>query len=207
MPIVTSEDQKELAAHEQELASMLKTLVSQEQKIFSAFDKLAEMILRNMAARERYVRKQQEVLKDMDKLARAGKFDLTVDEVGARKGEVSEMLELIEQGRAFANALKDFSSQSHAFVAKKLEFGAALFELAKQRLRIVGIGVKLEKAKNAMQVAEKLQKLEDALKDEERTYERVKREFDKKAEQRRGETEELNGVWAQVRAALKEFWW
>ncbi len=204
-PIVTHEDDKALANLERDESGMLKSIAGTDSKIFSTLAKLGDVYNKSMQEKERYLRKKRDVSKQMEILAREDRSEITKEEVDSYKDQINEEADLIEKQRLFLDALKDLGIQGEALVAKKKDYADAISEMAKQRMKVVGISVKLEKAKNTMQVAEKLQAIEDALKDEERNYERVKRDLEKKYDALIQERDEINKLWSKLKDSIQEF--
>lgn len=207
MPIVTHEDDKELASLEGDVVKGIKKLAKEDKSIFQQIEKLGDMFNENLLDKERFLRKKRDVSKQMEVLAREDRSEITGDEVDEYKEQIGEEADLIEKQRQFVNALKDLGAEGRSFVERKEEYADAIDDLADQRINLVKIALKIEKAKNSMQPAEKLQKMEDAQKDEERTYERLKREREKKLEQFNQERAEVNRLWMALKNSIQEFQW
>ncbi|MHA1733875.1 MAG: hypothetical protein ACTSU5_18185 [Promethearchaeota archaeon] len=205
IPIITSEDTRELAGQEMVLVKMIKSVIGQEKKMFGLVSSWGDLLNKILMSKEKILRKKRDISKQMEILAREDKSEITRQDVDAFKNDINTEADLIEKKRVFAGALKDLAANSNSLIAKRGEYADAIQSLAKQRIKVISIFNKLEKAKNTMQVAEKLQGIEDSLKDAERDFERVKRDLEKKRESLRQEIDEINKNWLALKDSITEF--
>jgi hypothetical protein len=207
MPIITSEDSKNLAQLEEQMSGLLNQVASGERSNYKEILGLAETMQRTLQTQERYIRVKRDVSKSMENLAREGRSDLSQKEVDAMKETVNEEADLIEKSRTFVNALKDLEAQSRSFLARKKEYADSIRAVAILRRDIVNIKTRLDTEKNKMIAADSLQKLEDQLTDKTREFQRVKADREKKLVQLNNEITELNKLWTALKNTIVEFIW
>ncbi len=207
MPIITSEDSKNLAQLEDQLSGLLNKVADGEHAGYKEILGLAEVMQRTLQAQEKYLRVKRDVSKSMENLAREGRSDLTQKDVDAVKESINEEADLIEKSRTFVNALKDLEAQSRSFLARKKEYADSIRALANLRRDIVNVNTKLDTEKNKMIAADSLQKLEDHLADKTREFQRVKADKEKKQAQLSNEITELNKLWTALKNTIVEFIW
>ena len=207
MPIITSEDSKNLAQLEEEQSGLLNKVTDGERGNYKEILSLAEMMQKTLQNQEKYLRVKRDVSKSMENLAREGRSDLSQKEVDAIKGTINEEADLVEKTRAFINALKDLEAQSRSFIDRKKEYADSIKAVASLRRDIVNVNTKLETEKNKMIAADSLQKLEDKLNDKTREFQRVKADRDKKLAQVDNEITEINKLWIALKNTIAEFSW
>ncbi len=207
MPIITSEDSKNLAQLEDQLSGTLKQIADGERATYKEILGLAETIQRTLQTQEKYLRVKRDVSKSMENLAREGRSDLTQKDVDAVKESINEEADLVEKSRTFVNALKDLEAQSRSFLARKKEYADSIRAVANLRRDIVNVSTKLDTEKNKMIAADSLQKLEDQLADKTREFQRVRADKEKKQAQLSNEITELNKLWTALKNTIVEFIW
>lgn len=207
MPIVTSEDSKNLAQLEETMSALLNKVASDEKGDYRTILNLAESIQRTIGTKERYLRLKRDISKQMETLAREERPELTQEETDSFKELINEEADLVERTRGFINALKDLEAQSRSFLARKKEYADSLKAVAAIRKDMVSISTSLEMNKNKMIPADNLQKKEDALADKLREFGRVKADREKKFEQLKNEIIEMNKLWVATKKAIDEFAW
>ncbi len=207
MPIITSEDSKNLAQLEEQMSSLLNQVASGERSDYKTILGLAETMQKTLQAQEKYLRVKRDVSKSMENLAREGRSDFSQKEVDAFKETINEEADLVEKSRTFVNALKDLEAQSRSFLARKKEFADSIRTVAGLRRDIVNVNTRLETEKNKMIAADSLQRLEDQLTDKTREFQRVKADREKKLAQLSNEITELNKLWTALKNTIVEFIW
>jgi hypothetical protein len=207
MPIITSEDSKNLAQMEEQLSSLLNKVADGERSNYKDLLSLAETEQKTLQAQERYLRLKRDVSKAMENLAREGRSEISQKEVEAYKETINVETDSMEKTRVFVNAIKDLEAQSRSFLARKKEYADSIKGVAALRRDIVNINTKLEIEKNKMIAADSLQKLEDSLTDKTREFTRAKTDRDKKAAQLESEVAELNKLWIGLKNTIVEFIW
>ncbi|OLS14713.1 MAG: hypothetical protein RBG13Loki_1657 [Promethearchaeota archaeon CR_4] len=207
MPIITSEDSKNLAQLEEQLSGLLNKVSDGERGIYKQILSLAETMQKNLQNQEKYLRVKRDVSKNMENLAREGRSDLTQKEVEEFKETINEEADIGEKTRVFVNALKDLEAQARSFIDRKKEYADSIKVVASLRRDIVNINTKLETEKNKMIAADSLQKLEDLLTDKTREFQRVKADRDKKLAQLNNEVAEIGKLWIALKNTIVEFTW
>ncbi len=207
MPIITSEDSKNLAQLEDQLSGLINSVASGERAGYRDLLGVAETMQKTLQIQEKYLRVKRDMSKAMENLAREGHSDLTQKDVDAVKESISEEADLIEKTRAFVNALKDLEAQSRSFLARKKEYADSIRAVANLRRDIVNVNTKLETEKNKMIAADSLQRLEDQLTDKTREFQRLKADKEKKAGLFSNEIAELNKLWNALKSTIVEFIW
>jgi hypothetical protein len=207
MPIITSEDSKNLAQLEEQMSSLLNQVASGERSNYKNILGLAETMQKTLLTQERYLRVKRDVSKSMENLAREGRSDLSQKEVDEVKESVNEEADLIEKTRTFVNALKDLEAQSRSFLARKKEYADSIKAVGVLRRDIVNVKTRLDTEKNKMIAADSLQRLEDQLTDKTREFQRVKADREKKLVQLNNEITELNKLWTSLKNTIVEFIW
>ncbi|HMF33683.1 MAG TPA: hypothetical protein VKK79_19825 [Candidatus Lokiarchaeia archaeon] len=207
MPIITSEDSKNLAQLEEQMSALLNKVASDEKSDYKVILNLAESVQKSLTTKERFLRLKRDISKQMETLAREENANLTQEETDTFKELINEEADLVERTRGFINALKDLEAQSRSFLARKKEYADSIKTVAGVRNNMVALSTRLETDKNKMIPADNLQRMEDALTDKTRDFGRVKADRDKKFEQLKNDVLEMNKLWIAVKKSIDEFTW
>ncbi len=202
MPIITTEDEKQLANLEIDIANMMKDLSQKEKSIAAAEVNIADMYAKYIRFLGLYVRKLRDLSKQLEILSREERSGITTEEVSRNKDMVNHIDDVIEVKESYFDKLKDLAVQKKSFLVKRVEYADILINTAKLRKKMVDIGLKIETAKNKMIPAEKVQTIEMKLKDINRDFERTKKDLIKKDEQMEKEREEVNEMWISLKDAI-----
>lgn len=202
MPIITTEDEKQLANLEIGIADMMKDLSQKEKSIAAAEVNIADMYAKYIRFLGLYVRKLRDLSKQLEILSREERSGITTEEVSRNKDMVNHIDDVIEVKESYFDKLKDLAVQKKSFLVKRVEYADILINTAKLRKKMVDIGLKIETAKNKMIPAEKVQTIEMKLKDISRDFERSKKDLIKKDEQMEKEREEVNEMWISLKDVI-----
>lgn len=202
MPIITHEDELELARGEKKLVSDLKKLVKAQDSVIGAQKKLAETVAKLSNARELYNRTMREVFKQMQTLARERASNVKDEEVNIFQELIHKNDEYIEGSNKWLNAIKDLAVRKEYFIKTKEEVADALSEMADKRSVIIKKALNVEKAKNKMIDGDKLNLLDQELIDTQRDFDRARDIYLKKIEQFLQVRDEINQLWMKVKEAI-----
>lgn len=202
MPIITTEDEKQLANLEIDIADMMKDLSQKEKSIAAAEVNIADMYAKYIRFLGLYVRKLRDLSKQLEILSREERSGITTEEVSRNKNMVNHIDDVIEVKESYFDKLKDLAVQKKSLLVKRVEYADILINTAKLRKKMVDIGLKIETAKNKMIPAEKVQTIEMKLKDISRDFERSKKDLIKKDEQMEKEREEVNEMWISLKDVI-----
>jgi hypothetical protein len=202
LPIITTEDEKQLADLEIDIANMMKNLSQKEKLIAAAEVNIADMYSKYIRFLGLYVRKLRDLSKQLEILSREERSGITTEEVSRNKNMVNHIDDVIEVKESYFDKLKDLAVQKKSLLVKRVEYADILINTAKFRKKMVDIGLKIETAKNKMIPAEKVQTIEMKLKDISRDFERSKKDLIKKDEQMEKEREEVNEMWVSLKDVI-----
>ncbi len=205
MPIVTHEDEIELAKLDVEVAQIFTKLAHKIDSLGSQENKLGEMYQSYGKDLQLYLRKLRDKSKQMDVLAREEHSGVDSSEVTEVKKTIHDVDDQIKMIEGFYDRLKDLALQKKGLTKKMQEYSKLVVDNAKIRKKIVMLGLKIEKAKNKMVAAESISSDEDKMKDIEREFERSKKELAKKWEQILDERSEVNEAWKGLKESIDEF--
>ena len=202
MPIITTEDEKQLANLKIDIANMMKDLSQKEKIIAAAEVNIADMYAKYIRFLGLYVRKLRDLSKQLEILSREERSGITKEEVSRNKNMVNHIDDVIEVKESYFDKLKDLAVQKKSLLVKRVEYADIMISTAKLRKKMVDIGLKIEAAKNKMIPAEKVQSIEMRLKDIAREFERSKKDLTKKDEQMEKEREEVNEMWVSLKDVI-----
>ena len=173
-PIITHEDELELAKQEKELVSQFKKLSRAQSSLISAQMKYAENISKVNITREMLNRTFRDVLKQMQTLAREHRSNIKDEEVKLFQEIIKQNDDYIKGNNTYLNAIKDLAVQKEYLVAKKDEFVDALSDVASKRAVVIKKALDAEKAKNKLIDGDKLNILDQELNDVQRDFDRAR---------------------------------
>ncbi|MCP4762845.1 MAG: hypothetical protein GY870_13785 [archaeon] len=177
------------------MAGKEKTIAAAEVKIADLYGDYCRFL-------GNYVRKLRDLSKQLDILSREERSGITSVDVTHNKDKVSHIDEIIEKKEKYYDKLKDVAIQKKSLLIKRIEYADLSVIVAKYRKQIVGVGMKIEEAKNKMIPADKVAGTETKLKDLEREFERAKKDLMKKDEQLEKEREEVNVMWGALKGTI-----
>ncbi|MFW9897454.1 MAG: hypothetical protein ACFFD7_16740 [Candidatus Thorarchaeota archaeon] len=204
-PIITHQDELELAKSEKELVSQFKKLASAQSALISSQEKYAEHISRANNTRDMLNRTFRDVLKQMQTLAREHRSNIKDEEVQLYKEIIQENDDYIKANNIYLNAIKDITVQKEYLVAKKNELVEALTDVANKRSTVIKKALDVEKAKNKLIDGDKLNILDQQLNDVQRDFDRARDILLKKIHQFKEVRAETNTLWRKLKETIKEF--
>ena len=203
-PIITHEDELELAKMEKELVSQFKKLAKAQNSLISSQIKYAENITKANNIREMLTRTFRDVLKQMQTLAREHRSNIKDKEVNLYKDIISKNDDYVKANNTYLNAIKDIAVQKEYLVQKKEEFVDALAELADKRSIVIKKALDAEKAKNKLIDGDKLNILDQQLNDVQRDFDRARDILIKKIYQFTEVRDEINTLWIKLKDTITE---
>ncbi|MBY8991305.1 MAG: hypothetical protein KGD58_11170 [Candidatus Lokiarchaeota archaeon] len=203
-PIITHEDELELAKQEKELVSQFKKLSRAQSSLISAQMKYAENISKANITREMLNRTFRDVLKQMQTLAREHRSNIKDEEVKLFQEIIKQNDDYIKGNNIYLNAIKDLAVQKEYLVAKKDEFIDALSDVASKRAVVIKKALDAEKAKNKLIDGDKLNILDQELNDVQRDFDRARDILLKKIHQYKEVKSEINALWLKLKDTITE---
>jgi hypothetical protein len=204
-PIITHEDELELAKMEKELVSQLSKLAKAQRTLISSQEKYADNISKANIARDMLNRTFRDVLKQMQTLAREHRSNIKDEEVKLYQEIIRQNDEYIKANTTYLNAIKDLAVQKEYLIEKKEEFVEALSNVADKRSTVIKKALNVEKAKNKLIDGDKLNILDQELNDVQRDFDRARDILIKKIHQFKEVREEINALWLKLKDTIKEF--
>lgn len=203
-PIITHQDELELAKSEKELISHFKKLSKAQNGLINSQQKYAESISKANIEREMLNRSFRDVLKQMQVLAREHKSNIGDEEVKLYQEIIQQNDKYIKANNTYLNAIKDLAVQKEYFISKKEEFVDSLSDLANNRTAVIKKALDVEKAKNKLIDGDKLNMLDQELSDVQRNFDRARDILLKKISQFLEVREEVNALWLKLKETVTE---
>lgn len=203
-PIITHEDELELAKMEKELVSQFKKLAKSQSTLISSQMRYAENITKANINREMLNRTFRDVLKQMQTLAREHRSNIKDEEVNLYKEIIQKNDDYIKGNNTYLNAVKDLAVQKEYLIQKKEEFIDALADVADKRSLVIKKALNAEKAKNKLIDGDKLNILDQELNDVQRDFDRAREIFIKKIHQFIEVRDEINALWIKLKDTITE---
>ena len=203
-PIITHEDELELAKMEKELVSQFKKLAKSQSALINSQIKYAENITKANINREMLNRTFRDVLKQMQTLAREHRSNIKDEEVNLYKDIIQKNDDYIKGNITYLNAIKDLAVQKEYLIQKKEEFIDALADVADKRSIVIKKALNVEKAKNKLIDGDKLNLLDQELNDVQRDFDRAREIFIKKIHQFIEVRDEINTLWIKLKDTITE---
>lgn len=203
-PIITHQDELELAKSEKELISHFKKLSKAQNGLINSQQKYAESISKANIEREMLNRSFRDVLKQMQVLAREHKSNIGDEEVKLYQDIIQQNDKYIKANNTYLNAIKDLAVQKEYFIAKKEEFVDSLSDLANSRTAVIKKALDVEKAKNKLIDGDKLNMLDQELSDVQRNFDRARDILLKKISQFLEVRDEVNALWLKLKDTVTE---
>ncbi|MHA1915776.1 MAG: hypothetical protein ACW986_00585 [Promethearchaeota archaeon] len=203
-PIITHQDELELAKSERELVSQFKKLARAQSALISSQEKYAENISKATIIRDMLNRTFRDVLKQMQTLAREHKSNIQDEEVKLYQEIIQQNDKYIKANNTYLNAIKDLAVQKEYLIAKKEEFVDSLSDLANKRAAVIKKALDVEKAKNKLIDGDKLNILDQELSDVQRNFDRSRDILLKKISQFLEVRDEVNALWLKLKDTVTE---
>lgn len=203
-PIITHEDELELAKMEKELVSQFKKLAKAQSALISSQKKYAENISKTNITREMVNRTFRDVLKQMQTLVRERRSNIKDEEVKLFHEIIQKNDAYIKSNNKYLNAIKDLAVKKEYLVEKKEEFVSALSDVADRRSVVIKKALDVEKAKNKLIDGDKLNILDQQLNDVQRDFDRTRDILLKKVHQFNEVRNEINALWIKLKDTIDE---
>jgi len=203
-PIITHEDELELAKTEKELVSQFKKLAKAQSALIGSQKKYAENVTKANNVREMLNRTFRDVLKQMQTLAREHRSNIKDEEVNLYKQIIQKNDDYIKANNKYLNAIKDLAVQKEYLVQKKEEFVDALADVADRRSTVIKKALQVEKAKNKLIEGDRLNILDQQLNDVQRDFDRARDILLKKITQFTEVRDEINNLWIKLKDTIVE---
>lgn len=204
MPIITHEDELDLAKFEKDLSSHLKKVAKWQRAVADSQKKLADNIAKLNIARQLLNRTFRDVLKQMQTLVRESRSNVKDEEVNFYQEFIHKNDEFIEANNSYINAIKDLAIRKKDLAARGDLFANALIEVAGRRSGVIKKALNIEKTKNKMIEGSKLTMLENELNDLQRDFDRARNILLKEIEQFLQTRDELNELWINLKDSTTE---
>ena len=203
-PIITHEDELELAKMEKELVSQFKKLAKAQSALISSQKKYAENISKTNITREMVNRTFRDLLKQMQTLVRERRSNIKDEEVKLFHEIIQKNDAYIKANNKYLNAIKDLAVKKEYLVEKKEEFVSALSDVADRRSVVIKKALDVEKAKNKLIDGDKLNILDQQLNDVQRDFDRTRDILLKKVHQFNEVRNEINALWIKLKDTIDE---
>lgn len=204
-PIITHEDELELASIEKDLANKIKKLAKSQNTLTNSQKKYAENLAKTNLVRQSLNRTYRDVLKQMQVLARESKSNIKDEEVNLFQEIIHKNDDYIEANDNYFNILKDITIKKEYFITKKIQLADAITDVASRRAVVIKKALDVEKAKNKLIEGDKLNLLDQQLNDVQRAFDRSRDVFLKQVDQFIEVRNELDSLWLKLQGVIKEF--
>ncbi|MFO8019391.1 MAG: hypothetical protein R6U96_12210 [Promethearchaeia archaeon] len=203
-PIITHEDELELADTEDEVVDKIEDLAKRQKKVVKYQKKLADRLADMNIARESLNRTLRDALKQMQTLNREKKSNISEQDVKMFQGLIHDNETYVDNNKKYRNAIKDLAVRKEYFVEKKYELAEAIEEVADKRENVIKKALDVEESKNKMIEGDKMIELDNELNDAQRSFDRAHEILMKKMEQFVQARKEINELWAKLRETITD---
>ena len=203
-PIITHEDEIELASMEKELASQIKKLAKAQSVLIDSQKRYADNLRKVNSARDMTNRTFRDVLKQMQTLSREKRSNIKDDEVEIFQKIIHQNDDYITVNNDYINAIKDLAIKKDYLIEKKIAFADALLDVAGRRHTVIKKALSVEKKKNDLIEGEKMNLLEAELNDLQREFDRARDIFLKTTDQFLQVKLEVDELWLKLKSAVNK---
>jgi hypothetical protein len=204
LPIITHEDELELAKTEQELVKQIKKHSRAQTALINSQQKYAENLTKANLTREMLNRTFRDVLKQMQTLVREKRSNIKDEEVNLFQDIIHQNDNYIENTKKYIDAIKNLTLKKEYFVEKKQEFANALNDVAQRRSTVIKKALSVEKKKNDLIEGEKMKILETEFNDIQREFDRARDVMIKSLKQFLQERDEVDNLWMKVKDSVSK---
>ena len=201
-PIITHEDELELASMEKELVAQIKKLAKAQNTLIDSQKKYAENLKRATLTRDTLNRTFRDVLKQMQTLVRESRSNIKDEEVKLYQDIIKQNDGYIEVNNKYVDSIKDLAVKKDYLVEKKYEFASALSDVANKRSVVIKKALSVEKKKNDLIEGEKMKLLESELSDLQRDFDRARDILIKKIDQFLQVKNEVDDLWVNLKNSV-----
>jgi len=203
-PIITHEDELELASMEKELVSQIKKLAKAQSTLIDSQKNYADNLRKANLARDMLNRTFRDVLKQMQTLVREKRSNIKDEEVKFFQDIVHKNDEYIITNNKYIDSIKDLATKKDYLVVKKNEFASALSDVASKRSVVIKKALSVEKKKNDLIEGEKIKILESELNDLQRDFDRARDVLLKKISQFLQVKNEVDDLWINLKNSVNK---
>ncbi|HEY0088141.1 MAG TPA: hypothetical protein VGB37_04815 [Candidatus Lokiarchaeia archaeon] len=203
-PIITHEDELELAKIEKQLASQLKKMAGWQRTIKNIEMKLADNLSKMNIARQVLTRIFRDTFNQMQTLAREHRSNVGDEEIKQYEDIIHANDTYLETVSEYINAIKNLAIRKEDLAIRKESFAEALSNVADKRSGLIKKALSLEKTKNKLIEGEKLTALENDLNDSQREFDRARDILLKELELFLQSQSEINKLWIDLKNSIKE---
>jgi len=203
-PIITHEDELELASTEKELVNQLKKLAKAQNALINTQKKYAEDLSKANLTREMLNRTFRDVLKQMQMLVREKRSNIKDEEVKLFQDIIHKNDEYVEANRKYIDAIKNLTLKKDYLIEIKQEFANALSEVASKRSTVIKKALNVEKMKNKLIEGEKIKILDTEMNDVQRDFDRSRDVLLKKIHQFLEVRDEVDELWVKLKDAVSK---
>ncbi|MFW9949896.1 MAG: hypothetical protein ACFFKA_07215 [Candidatus Thorarchaeota archaeon] len=203
-PIITHEDELELANMEKELANQIRKLAKAQSLLIDSQKKYADNLRKANLARDMLNRTFRDVLKQMQTLVRERRSNIKDEEVKYFQDIIHKNDEYISVNNKYIDSIKDLAIKKDYLVEKKNEFASALNEVANKRSVVIKKALSVEKKKNDLIEGEKVKILESELNDLQRDFDRARDVLLKKINQFLQVKNEVDELWVNLKNSVNK---
>ena len=201
-PIITHEDELELASMEKELMTQIRKLAKAQSTLIDSQKKYAENLKKATLTREMLNRTFRDVLKHMQTLVREKRSNIKDEEVKLFQDIIHKNDGYIEVNNKYIDSIKDIAVKKDYLVEKKYEFASALNDVANRRSVVIKKALSVEKKKNDLIEGEKMKLLESGLNDTQRDFDRARDILLKKIHQFLEVKNEVDELWVNLKNSV-----
>jgi len=203
-PIITHEDELELASMEKDLVSQIRKLAKAQSALIDSQKKYADNLRKANLARDMLNRSFRDVLKQMQTLVRERRSNIKEEEVKYFQDIIHQNDEYINVNSKYIDSIKDLAIKKDYLVEKKYEFASALSEVANKRSVVIKKALSVEKKKNDLIEGEKIKILESELNDLQRDFDRARDVLLKKIRQFLQVKNEVDELWVKLKNSVNK---
>lgn len=203
-PIITHEDELELARTEKELVNQLRRLAKAQSDLINSQKKYAENLTKANLTRDMLNRTFRDVIKQMQTLVREKKSNIQEEEIRLYQDIIHKNDEYIDTNNKYIDAVKNLTLKKEYFIEKKIEFADSLNELASKRSAVIKKALNVEKMKNKLIEGEKLKILDSELEDYQRDFDIARDVLLKKIHQFLEVRKELDELWIILKNSISK---
>ncbi|MFW9936273.1 MAG: hypothetical protein ACFFD5_01365 [Candidatus Thorarchaeota archaeon] len=203
-PIITHEDELELASMEKDLVKEIKKLAKAQSALISSQKKYADDLTKANVERDMLNRSFRDVLKQMQTLVREKRANVKDEEVNLFHDIIRKNEEYIKVNNGYIDAIKNLIVNKEYFIQKKEELADALIEVANKRAAVIKKALTVEKKKNDLMEGDKMKLLEAELNDFQRDFDRARDVLLKKIHQFIEVRDELDNLWITLKNSVNK---
>ena len=203
-PIITHEDELELASMEKELVTQIRKLAKAQSTLIDSQKRYADNLRKATVSRDMLNRTFREVLKQMQTLLREKRSNIKDEEVKLFQDIIHKNEGYIEVNNKYIDSIKDLAVKKEYLVEKKNEFATALSDVANKRSIVIKKALSVEKKKNDLIEGEKMKLLESELNDLQRDFDRARDILLKKIDQFLQVKNEVDELWVNLKNSVNK---